>query len=632
MIQGADSGYLDADDLVKILGLLSTRLSDTHQQSADHMRQLTLAVSRVLDAMAETQVKGLDRETLHEPLTAYLSDLKKSQDPYLVYQAAYAYQALLYVPDDETLWQGALRRTGRVIKGIAGLVSAVKGVDLDKFIDGLDSIQKGLAGASSAIEVVKDVAELAKSGQGLLESLKEGFSFNRKSAWYPALRGADTLIQRGELASFRTLVCEAPCRYNVAFQWGVCQRLGEMASNAMWDASIRRSAIAFLGEIYLNDDMWGQETSVKQWILKILMQLSSSNSGSSGGTSQLHSIAAESLLQELGNCEDVKKQALHRECRTHGIVAYPLKVSLPELRSPSLLDRVQNRPDVETNLRMLRKQRTKERGTETVYVPPQAKENAQATDDTRFSLMEKVNEFLESERKVFLILGDSGAGKSTFSLELEFELWQAYKNKTGRIPLHINLPAIEKPEHDMIAKQLRKVEFIEPQIREMKHHRKFIIICDGYDESQQTHNLYASNKLNESGEWNAQMIVSCRSEYLGADYIDRFQPRDRNRQVDSELFQEAVISPFSLDQVHAYIQQYVSIRQPLWRSEDYREALDRIPSLKDLVSNPFLMVLSLEVLPRMMASQGCGVSSLIKCAGNKAADHSTHPFFHESFV
>jgi hypothetical protein len=47
------------------------------------------------------------------------------------------------------------------------------------------------------------------------------------------------------------------------------------------------------------------------------------------------------------------------------------------------------------------------------------------------------------------------------------------------------LPAIDKPEIDMIAKQLRRDEFTEPQIREMKHHRKFILICDGYDESQQ---------------------------------------------------------------------------------------------------------------------------------------------------
>src|SRR5690606_5089771 len=45
LIQGADSNYLDADDLVKILELLSARLRDTHQQSASHLYQLTFAVS-----------------------------------------------------------------------------------------------------------------------------------------------------------------------------------------------------------------------------------------------------------------------------------------------------------------------------------------------------------------------------------------------------------------------------------------------------------------------------------------------------------------------------------------------------------------------------------------------------------
>ena len=295
---------------------------------------------------------------------------------------------------------------------------------------------------------------------------------------------------------------------------------------------------------------------------------------------------------------DDKKQALYRSCRAKGPIAYPLKISQPELPSPSLLDRVQNRPDVEGNLRLLRKQRTKERGN-AVYIPPQSKASLQAADSARFPLMERVKEFLKGDQKVFLLLGDSGSGKSTFNRELEFELWQSYK-KTGSIPLHINLPAIDKPEHDMIAKQLRKAEFTEPQIREMKHYRRFIVICDGYDESQQTHNLYKSNRLNEAGEWNAQMVISCRSEYVGAEYKDRFQPGDRNRQSDSTLFQEAVITPFSWDQVQDYIQQYVNLHQPLWQVRDYKQALDLIPSLKELVRNPFLMTLSLEVLPRMV--------------------------------
>ena len=304
------------------------------------------------------------------------------------------------------------------------------------------------------------------------------------------------------------------------------------------------------------------------------------------------------MLREL-EASGVDKRLLYQTCKEKGPLSYPLKIALPELGSPSLLDRIQNKPDVEANIRLLRKQRTKE-PVNAVYIPPQAKSSLNAADDTRFPLMERVKEFLESNQKVFLLHGDSGSGKSTFHRELELDLWRAYKSKTGRIPLHINLPAIDKPEIDMIAKELRRAEFSEAQIREMKHYRKFILICDGYDESQQTQNLYMSNRLNQPGEWDAQMVISCRTEYLGVDYQDRFQPGDRNKPSDPSLFQEAVIASFSTGQVQAYIHQYVSVHQPVWHVEDYKQALEDIPSLNDLVTNPFLMTLSLEVLPRMV--------------------------------
>ena len=312
----------------------------------------------------------------------------------------------------------------------------------------------------------------------------------------------------------------------------------------------------------------------------------------------MHAEAAEKVLKELDANGDVKR-LLYQRCKEQGPLPYPLKVALPELGSPSLLDRVQNRPDVEASIRLLKKQRTKGRSNN-VYIPPQAKPSLQAADDSQFPLMERVKEFLDSNQKVFLLHGDSGSGKSTFSHELEIDLWQSYKKKTGRIPIHINLPAIDKPEHDMIAKQLRRAEFSEPQIREMKHYRKFTLICDGYDDSQQTHNLYMSNRLNQPGEWDVQMVISCRTEYLGSDYRDHFQPGDRNNRPDPSLFQEAVVIPFSINQVQDYIRQYVSIHQPQWQVEDYNQALDLIPSLKDLMTNPFLTTLSLEVLPHMV--------------------------------
>ncbi|KAG0045622.1 hypothetical protein BGZ89_005557, partial [Linnemannia elongata] len=61
LVQDASSGYLVSDDLVKILGILRVHLESTHQQSIEHSYHLTLAVSRILDVMADHKVQDLDR-------------------------------------------------------------------------------------------------------------------------------------------------------------------------------------------------------------------------------------------------------------------------------------------------------------------------------------------------------------------------------------------------------------------------------------------------------------------------------------------------------------------------------------------------------------------------------------------
>ncbi|OAQ25253.1 hypothetical protein K457DRAFT_23344, partial [Linnemannia elongata AG-77] len=603
MIQ-ATPEYIEADDLVKILNLLSTRLQETFQQSPQHIYSLTMTVSRVLDAMADCNIQGLDRVKLHEPLLSYLDCLKSDKDPYIVYQAAYAFQALLCVPDDEEPWQAALRRSGAVIKGVGGLASAIKGLNVAEFISGLSTIQEGFQGAGQIFGLVQDayngVTDLMESGQGLLESLKNGLSFSHKRTWYAALRGADTLIQNGELTKFKTLVCEAPCRRDLAFQWGVCQRLGYLAADPAWDDVSRKNAIAFLGEMYWNDEEWGQEPRIKQCILDILLQLSHSTSQES-----MHSVV-RILLRDLSTEGDENKRNLYQSCIQTGPSAHTWNVSASHLDSSSLIDQVQSKPSIEPALRKYQRHRLQEQEQRhTVYIPPEAKPTRESPDDDLFDLTTSVNEFLlAADSKVLLLLGDSGAGKSTFNLELERNLWKAYNLDKKWIPLFVTLPAISMPEEDLIAKHLRKYEFTKNQIRELKYYRQIVLICDGYDECQKKVNLYNDNRLNQPGEWNVKMVISCRSEYLGSDYRIFFQPGGRNDRKGATQLQEAVVAPFSMAKINHYIKSYVTKYQipgeTVWTTEDYQSAIKRIPNLQDLVRNPFLLSLALEVLPRLV--------------------------------
>ncbi|KAF9559906.1 hypothetical protein EC968_006410 [Mortierella alpina] len=599
LIQSARGNYLRQDDLVSILRVLSTRLQRTHQQSSEDLYQLVKTVSYVLDAMADSNVKGLSREQIHEPLCAYLDGLKDNSDPYLVYHAAYAYQALQYVPDDESPLQAVLRRAGAVATGISGLVSAFKSLDLNQFIDGLDQIQEGFAGAfqiaKAGYEGVVALVDLAEKGMGVLDSLKEGFNFNNKRAWYPALRGSSTYIRNGELSKFKRLVSEAPCRRDPAFLMGICERLGDVAADTTFDLHTRQQAVDFLAELYKNDTDWGSEVMLKKWIFTILKRLSEVPHREI----QEHVLALEQDLQKDG---DADKQALYQTFSTEPCRLFPFDIGLPPLAHSSLLIRAQDIPDVENDLRKLKRMRLMDRG-KVVYIPPQAKANLQASDKTLFKLMENVMDFLKSEQRAYLLLGDSGSGKSTFNRELECELWNACNKHEDPIPLHIHLPSIERPEYDLVAKHLRRNDFTEPQIRELRATRRFVLICDGYDECQQVYNLYTSNKLNETGQWQVKMITSCRSEHLGQDYKDRFQPLDHGMGASSTTtnqLQEAVIAPFSKEQIHSYIYRYVALAKPTWRAKSYLEALERVPNLMDLIKNPFLLTLSLSVLPRVV--------------------------------
>ncbi|KAF9136314.1 hypothetical protein BGW39_000030 [Mortierella sp. 14UC] len=580
LVQSASPGFLEPDDLVKVLSMFRIRLERTHQQTSENPYRLALAISRILDVMADHKVQDLDRVVEHEPLSGILSGLQGSSDPFLIYQACYAFQALQFVPDNETPLQAVLRHSVGVVDGLVQISSVFK-LDLASVLEGLESLQENLGGAFGVAKTVYEgVSSLLESGRSVFDSLKEGYGSGKKRPWYSAIRAAYAFVQAGQLKDLNRIIVEAPCRRDPLFQWGVCHLLGEIASDAIWDVAVRLRSVDLLGDLYRNDPDWGKDESVKAWMLTIINKL--------GVTSDMAvNTVAQALLRDLK--QDQYTPLQH---------PYPLRVRLPLPTSSPILSKVQNVPYVEYAIQKFRLQRLTE-SKQTVYIPPMAKANLQARDDDHFLLMDKVNEFLESNRQVMLILGNSGAGKSTFNQHLEHQLWTDYK-RGGSIPLFINLPAIDEPQHDMVAKQLTTYNFTKEQIQELKLQRRVVLICDGYDESQQLVNLHRTNSLNQTGQWSTKMVISCRSQYLGQDYRSRFAPTSGSHYARTtlELFQEAVITPFSKEQIEQYIEQYIPLEPRVtWRTRDYMDKLTVIPNLMDLVSNPFVLTLALEALP-----------------------------------
>ncbi|KAF9926344.1 WD_REPEATS_REGION domain-containing protein [Linnemannia zychae] len=590
LVECVSCEHLVDDDLVRIAIVLLNKLSVAHAGSNDHYLYLIWALSRILAVMAEVNVMKLNHSRDHQPTLQFLAGLNISSNIYVKYQAAYAYQALQYISNDDT----SLQFAWRYIQGDAHVASAVTTlirIDPSEFL-------KGVAGLTSAYEVPDVFAAAFEVGKAAGEDARTPFeaplriagdasrSFKKRS-WYLILQGTALYLRQGQFQDFKTIVSHAPCRNDPNFQWGICRQLGEIAADLLLDIHIRRQAVEFLFGLYRGHTSLKLHNDVKQWILIILSQVSDL----SNSFLEEYGIPAIEYLKDIGISE------------LPGL--YPLNARLAQPKSFPLLVKVQNIPEVEYRLHALRSRRIKEyKDTQKLYIPPMAKPNLGAKDDTCFPLIDKVEEFLESNCQVMLILGDSGAGKSSFNRYLEYKLWQGYKSGS-RIPLFINLPGIEKPDVDIIQKQLGIYNFTEFQIQELLQHRQLTLICDGYDESQLGCNLHTANRLNQSNQNDTKLIITCRSQYLGRDYYDRFVPNAAGQYNRGayHLFQECVISSFSKTQVEGYVEQYVSLEPRIWTKTEYLKKLETIPNLMDLVRNPYLLTLCLEAFPTVIRDE-----------------------------
>ncbi|KAG0272350.1 hypothetical protein BGZ95_011911, partial [Linnemannia exigua] len=185
LVECASVGYLVDDDLVRIVTVLLQELSMTHNGTSDHVPLLMLALGRVLDVMVAEQVKDLNCDRDHQPMLKLLDELIDSDNAYLKYQAAYAYQALQYVPGDETPLQVVWRYSKLEPAGLTKVIESLKELAVSVTV-GIEGYSTLFQGAGTAVGATKD-----------------SFDTTGERSWYLALQGTALFIRQGRLHDFK---------------------------------------------------------------------------------------------------------------------------------------------------------------------------------------------------------------------------------------------------------------------------------------------------------------------------------------------------------------------------------------------------------------------------------------------
>ncbi|GJJ71500.1 hypothetical protein EMPS_03850 [Entomortierella parvispora] len=430
-----------------------------------------------------------------------------------------------------------------------------------------------------------------------------------RKQWFLDVQKTKEFVQNRLFSDLNDLIHEGPSTGNANFQWHVCQLLGEVSVDHTWSEDIRHQTVMLLLE-YAKDKgtvKCGQD--IKRWAFTIVRRISELSTPSTpAGSCHLQVTNNEAI--------STKKQGLDFGSVKGSLepfdFAHPLTSSLPLPASSPLLHKVITDPDVEVAIDRLLRHRTREYDTRAVYIQLLSKRSIQSSEDDLVELQERAKMFLGSKSEVLLVLGDSGAGKTTFGMHLENELWTEYK-PGGRIPLFIDLKTIDKQDRDMIGQHLDDLGFFTvQQIEDMRKSRQFVLICDGYDELHKWTNLHTISQFNKPRQWQVQMIISCRTQYLGPNYRHYFEPESRSLSNpdfshQSELFEEAVIVPFRSDQIEEYVELFTQAPKTYeypsnyieWNTEQYMDRIKSITHLMELAKNPFMLKMILDVLPRI---------------------------------
>lgn len=115
----------------------------------------------------------------------------------------------------------------------------------------------------------------------------------------------------------------------------------------------------------------------------------------------------------------------------------------------------------------------------------------------------QIDRFLANDRqRVFLLLGDTGAGKSMFMTYLATECLQRWRGNPhhARLPVPVALGMLHHPHH-LLQEVLAQLSSYVGELAEGVRHvaeQPLLLLMDGFDELSKPDNLFTANKVSLS--------------------------------------------------------------------------------------------------------------------------------------
>ncbi|RAH75006.1 NACHT domain-containing protein, partial [Aspergillus aculeatinus CBS 121060] len=218
-------GY-SRDGLYAAVNALRERLDYKIRENALEAQYLlcyTLGV--LLDVAVDIKASEIDKDSLRDPLLKLLADLKDHDEPRLAQAAAYAYEALRGISDNQGPWDIFWSNSWRVIAVAARTAGAVSTMNPERLLEAGPDLMELLEFLKKIYDAGKDLVEAIKEmDEVFVENIRR---LPNQRLWYGILRYTSMLIMTGG-NSFDTLehiLPKVPCGDSWQFWCGLYAQL-----------------------------------------------------------------------------------------------------------------------------------------------------------------------------------------------------------------------------------------------------------------------------------------------------------------------------------------------------------------------------------------------------------------------